>query len=99
MAETRAQYLLRTSEVYRRRRAQALPERTVPAIDLVCDATPPDTARARPQPTEEDAPLPPPGPSFVKRLFPRRLHAREIVLLALVALALSKALFLGGWPR
>ncbi len=89
MAETREEHLLRTSEVYRRLRAPALPERTVPAIDLGRDATPPDTARALPQTAEDEAfPPPAPGPSFVTRLFTRPLEPREFALLALVALAL-----------
>ncbi len=102
MSETREDYLLRTSEVYRRLRAPAMTDRDAPAIDLAREATPRDTARALPQAA---APLPPPGPSFVRRLFTRPLDgARDRAagaggLGALDQPALTKALFLRAPAR
>ncbi len=89
MSETREEALLRTSEVYRRLRADALPERSAAAIDLSRDATPPDTARAVAQAiAPKEAELPPPGPGFVRRMLTRRPDTREIALLVVVAAAL-----------
>lgn len=95
MAETREEMLLRTSEVYRRLRAPVSAERPAPAIELLRDVAPPDTARARPQEPVEEAEaepptpaLPPPGPSFVRRMLTRRLDLREIVLLVFAVVIL-----------
>ena len=88
--ETRADQLLRTSEVYRRMRSQAVPVRADPAIELARNSAPHDTARALPNPQPNDAAAdpPPPGPHFARRMLTRRLDIREIVLLALVLIAL-----------
>lgn len=96
MAETREEMLLRTSEVYRRLRAPVSADRPPPAIELLRDVAPPDTARARPQETVAEAEaepppppaLPPPGPSFVRRMLTRRLDLREIVLLVFAVVIL-----------
>ncbi len=88
--ESRTDQLLRTSEVYRRMRSQAVPVRSDPAIELARDSAPHDTARALPIPVADDpeADLPPPGPHFARRMLTRRLDIREVVLLVLVLIAL-----------
>jgi hypothetical protein len=85
MGETREEYLLRTSEMYRRLRSRAMPERASPAIDLPRDATPPDMARALPRAVAQ---APRQGPGFVRRLVTQRPGGREIVLLVFLVLAL-----------
>ena len=80
--ESRADHLMRTSEVYRRLMSQAAPLHAGPALDLPRDIGPVDTARALPP--EAEPGLPPPGPSFLRRLLTRRIDSREVLLLLIV---------------
>ena len=85
MANDREDHLLRTSEIYRRLRAHAAPERSVPPVELARDTGPPDSARALAPPEPQ---VPPPGPAFWRRMLTRKPDLREIVLLVVVAAAL-----------
>lgn len=85
-AETRADVLMRTSEIYRRMRSDAAPVVSEPPVELARDRGPVDTARALPP--ETGPALPPPGPTFLRRMLTRRPDIREVVLLVLVAAAL-----------
>jgi hypothetical protein len=80
--ETRAEHLMRTSEMYRRLRSEVAPAPSTPAVELARDLAPVDTVRAvAPDPEEE---LSPRGPTFLRRMVTRRIDPREVMLILIV---------------
>jgi hypothetical protein len=84
----RAEELMKVSEIYRRLRAEDPPAPTDTAIDLTPRAP---VHLANTATGDQQAPLPPPGPSFLRRMISRPLDWREVLLLSLLGVALYLA--------